>query len=217
MPALAAAWAESRELGVAVAVAVATGMRRGEVCGLRWVDVDLEAGSLRVVRNVVLVGGKVTAKDPKTHQARRFSIDAGLVAVLAEHRAAMVERARLAEVDLVDDAWVLSRSADGSVPLYPDSVSKAWKRVADAHGLAGMRLHDLRHLNATIQIDAGVPASTVAQRLGHATMATTLRVYAHAVAARDQEAADVIGRALDATKPPPGEGGGSDGDEGGGG
>jgi hypothetical protein len=120
---------------------------------------------------------------------------------------------------VADDAYVASRVPDGSVPLRPEALSKAWAKVCAGAKVEGLRLHDLRHLHATVLIDAGVPVTTVAARLGHARMSTTLDVYAHAVRASDGIAADAFLDALgagdeDAADGADGPGGGGPGDGG---
>lgn len=97
-------------------------------------------------------------------------------------------------------AHLFTDTADGSRPWRPDSATQAFTRLRDRAGLRGVRLHDLRHAVATRLIRAGVDVRTVAGRLGHASAATTLRVYSHFVPAADREAADLLGRMLDPTR-----------------
>ena len=94
------------------------------------------------------------------------------------------------------DGYVFTTSADGLVPLHPDTITGAFRRLSDRVGLPGVRLHDLRHLHATQLLAAGVPVRTVSGRLGHANAATTLNVYAHFLQASDRDAADVIAALL---------------------
>lgn len=183
------------DLAVLFTVKVSTGMRRSEMCGLRWRDVDLVDGLIRVRRSVVQVGRQLYEKDTKTHAQRKVSIDVGLVALLQEHRARSEAEAAAAMVDLAPAAFVFSRSPDGLEPLIPDSVTQAWRRYALRAGVSG-RLHDLRHASATELLGAGVDIRTVAERLGHRQTSTTLNIYAHAMEARDRDAADTMGRLL---------------------
>lgn len=179
-----------------VVLIAATGLRRSEVCGLRWRDVDLEAGQVRVRRVLVQVERAVYEKAPKTRSSKRpISIDAPVADLLGKYRALCDSNAAAAGVKLGSSAWVFSRSLDGSEPMKPDGVTQAWRRYADAVDV-GARLHDLRHAHATELIAAGVDVRTVAARLGHAQTSTTLNIYSHAMKARDQEAAAVIGSKL---------------------
>lgn len=183
-----------------VAVAAGTGLRRGELCGLRWSDVDLDGAELVVRRAVVEVAGRVTVKGTKTHQIRRLALSEGLVGVLGRHREAVLERARISEAGWAEDPYVWSRALDASEPLRPGLVTKGWVALCRSVGVEGVRFHDLRHLHATTLIDAGVPVTTVAARLGHAQVSTTTNIYAHAVRARDVEAAAVMDRWMDGAR-----------------
>lgn len=100
-------------------VAATTGARRGELCGLRWSDVDLDAATATFARSISDAGGEVAVKDPKTHQARRIALDASTVAVLREHRRRAEERSQLAGVKLGPDAYVWSQDLDAVTPYRP--------------------------------------------------------------------------------------------------
>jgi hypothetical protein len=117
-------------------------------------------------------------KGTKTHTARRVALDEHTLRAVAEHRDRMGERPASCRVQLRDDAFVFSETADGTEPWFPDSVSRAFKRLCTAEGLRDVRLHDLRHVVATQLLSAGVDVRTVAGRLGHRNAATTLNVCA---------------------------------------
>ncbi|MBV8984545.1 MAG: site-specific integrase [Acidimicrobiia bacterium] len=180
------------DLAVALRVLVATGMRRGEVCGLRWRDVDLAESSIRIETSVVHGETGLIEKDTKTHAARRLSLDAGTVAVLRAHRHARGRRAVGAGVVLRPDAFVLSDCVDGADPWRPNRLTHAFARLRATLGLDDVRLHDLRHFQATELIAAGVDVRTVAGRLGHADPSVTLKVYAAFMQPADEAAARVI-------------------------
>ena len=150
-------------------------------------------------RSVASVAGGTVVKDTKTHAARRIALDPDTLAVLAA--SPPTARATLARAvpgrASIPTRFVFSSSRDGSAPLHPDTVTERLPRVCDRLGLAGIRLHDLRHLHATQLLAAGVPVRTVSGRLGHANAATTLNVYAHFLEASDRQAADVIGGLLE--------------------
>lgn len=98
---------------------------------------------------------------------------------------------------LPPDAFVFSNEVDGSLAWYPDSASRSFTRLCRRAGVAGVRLHDLRHYVATRLLSAGVDVRTVAGRLGHRNAATTLNVYSHFLVEADRQAADVLGRIFD--------------------
>ena len=181
---------------------VATGARRGEVCGLQWPDVDMAAGTAVIRRSVASVAGGTVVKDTKTHAARRIALDPETLAALQRRRQRAEALARACRCELDADAFVFSSAPDGSTPLHPDTVTTSFQRLCRRLGLTGVRLHDLRHLHATQLLAAGVPVRTVSGRLGHANAATTLNVYAHFLEASDRQAADVIAGLLE---PPHGQ------------
>jgi integrase len=184
---------EAPELACFLVLAAATGARRSELVALRWTDVDLDGGTVSISRGVVFGPDGLVEKGTKTHTARRVALDERTLRAVAEHRDRMRERAAFCRVPLRDDAFVFSNAADCSEPWFPDSVSRAFKRLCAAEGLRDVRLHDLRHFVATQLLSAGVDVRTVAGRLGHRNAATTLNVYAHFLQQADRAAADVIG------------------------
>jgi len=197
--------AEDRDprLAPLLMLAALTGMRRGELCALRWTDVDFERCELDVSRSVVVVPGGLAEKGTKTHRFRIVALDEVGVALLLRHRANVEDWAQQAEVIVPDDAFVFSHAVDGSKPFRPDNVTGFFTRVRDSLGLHDVRLHDLRHFTATQLIGAGVDVRTVAGRLGHSDPSVTLRVYSHALEERDRAAADVMGRVLGPAKSSP--------------
>ncbi len=175
--------------------ALATGLRRGELCGLRWADLDGDA--LAVVRTRTTAAHVVVEGAPKTERGRRVvHLPAPLVEALGAWKAEQARhhlRAGLHPAAMFTDA-VLQ-------PWHPDAMSRAWARDVRAAVAAGvvsttMRLHDTRHWHATRLVAAGVDLRTVADRLGHATAAFTLAVYGHSDAGRDRAAAEVIADVL---------------------
>jgi len=193
---LDAADAYDPEFGALLRLLTATGARRGELCGLRWSDLDRGSPTLSIGRSVASVAGGTVVKDTKTHAARRIALDDDTIAILDRQRERLEHRASVCELEFNEDGYVFTRTADGSDPLHPDTITKTFARVCKQAEFKGVRLHDLRHLHATQLLAAGVPVRTVSGRLGHANAATTLNVYAHFLEASDREAADVIGELL---------------------
>ena len=181
-------------------IAATTGARRGELCALRWSNVNLEIGTLTIEHSIVEVSGGLFEKDTKTHASRHIAIDEGTVSVFQAQRRKAQERASLIGEQVRDDAFVFSRVPNGTTPWTPDSVTKRFAAIRVDLGYHNMRLHDLRHFAATRLMAAGVPVRTVSGRLGHANPSTTLSVYSHFVAASDQEAASVMGKLVSSSK-----------------
>jgi integrase len=193
---LEAAEAIEPTLGALLLLAALTGARRGELCALRWSDLDEQAGTLRIARSVYeRVGGGWGEKSTKTHAARRIGVDELGLAILRRHRSAVDELAEQLDVTLAPDAFMFSRSPAGLEPLRPGVVSKFTRRVATLAGV-DTHLHALRHFSATQAIAAGFDAVTVSARLGHADSSITLRVYSHALESRDRDLAASLGRTL---------------------
>ncbi len=196
------AWRDP-DWGALIWLTMTTGLRRGELCGLRWSNVDLVAGTLTVRRAISQDGTHREDKDTKTHQQRRLVLDPETVAILGDHRDRCQERAHALGVDLRPEAFLFSLSPDGSTHLVPGSVSQRYGRLAGRLGL-DTHLHNLRHYSATELIAAGVDVRTVAGRLGHSGGGiTTLRVYAAWLAEADQRAAGgLVGRIPSRPEPP---------------
>jgi integrase len=145
-----------------------TGMRRGEVCALRWSRVDLDLGVVDVRRSYRLHHGVGVEKDAKTHQMRRIALDTETVALLTEHKRRCAERMQDLGGELTDNMYVFSnhRTFDPERPCSPHSVSSRYRNLArrldiDTH------IHALRHYSATELLTAGIDLRTVAGRLGH--------------------------------------------------
>lgn len=190
-------------LKVAALLALATGARRGEMLALRWThDIDLKDGTVKI-RGALATGpdGTVIRKATKAGDRRpAIAIDEGIVKVLkAWRKTVQAEWLAAGAGRLAPGALVIPSPTDPRHAWAPPQVTREWIRHRDALGLAGLRWHDLRHLNATALLAASVPAATVASRLGHHSTRMTLEVYSHAVPAHDRTAADVLG-ALVATK-----------------
>ncbi len=184
-------------LAAGVALAALTGVRRGELCALRWSDVALEAGAgtVRIAKSLTVTAGVGYVGPTKTHQIRVLALDDFGAAVLARHRAWMEDLSERAESPLVEDPYVLSYNANGAVAVNPDTFTHRFGALAKALGIK-CRFHDLRHWSVTTLIAAGVDIRTVAERHGHAQATMTLNRYAHALPERDRAAAGILGRAV---------------------
>jgi integrase len=130
------------------------GPRRGELCALRWTDVDFEGRVLTIARSYVESGSYRVHKDTKTHQQRRIALSPESVAVLRAHLLRAVERAAVIGVELAPDAFVFSLAPDSSDPMLPGTVTQKYSRQARALGIES-HLHELRHYTATELLATG--------------------------------------------------------------
>ena len=177
------------------ALALGTGMRQGEILGLRWPDVDVDRGLLAVQHSLVHPKGEFILAEPKTASSRRvIHLSATLVDRLVRHRMAEAEAA-LREGRPYELAGFVFRRTDGR-PLSASIVLKAWHRALGRAGLPQLRFHDARHSVATILMDRLRNARLVADVLGHANVSTTLSMYAHTTASQHEQAAAILGEAL---------------------
>ena len=178
-------------LTAAITLGALTGLRRGELCGLRWEDIDAPAMVLHVRRAVKRgLDGQLVVGLPKGGRERELTLDPATLEVLSAHRRRA--EAWAAATGTTPQGYVLSRSPDGSHPLKPTSLTEQFHTVAKKVGCPQVRLHDLRHAVATNLLGHGYDVATVAGRLGHATPQVTLTVYAHVLAERDRQAAGVM-------------------------
>jgi integrase len=182
---------QDHRLFASFVLSATTGMRRGEVLGLRWKDVDLDAGRLSVVHTLTTVGGVPVEGGTKTNKSRRrVGLDAVTVDVLRSHRRRQREE-RLAAGPLWQDTGFVFTQEDGSA-IHPDRYSRRFTALVRKAGVPVIRLHDVRHTNATIALEAGVHPKVVSERLGHATVGITLDLYSHVSPSIDQAAAETI-------------------------
>jgi integrase len=178
-------------IGAAYVLAATTGMRRGEVLGLRWVDIDVPNNRLGVRQTVLQVNYKIIYGTPKTARGRRsISIDPATMAALQEHRRKQTEERKIVGVGYMDNGLAFAK-VDGS-PIHPDYFSQVFDRTVAKLPVPRIRLHDLRHTHATLGLAAHVPAKVMSDRLGHATVAFTQDVYMHAIPGLERDAANQI-------------------------
>jgi integrase len=173
--------ADGTDYYLPIHLAVYTGLRRSEILGLRWSDVDLAARTLTVNRTMVsLTGDPAHIDEPKSRRSRR------VVAFGRATEAALRPRRSLPHVQ------VCAR-ANGN-ELHPGVLTHLFKKIAAACGIHDVRLHDLRHIHASHLLMSGVPVHVVQARLGHASIQTTVDTYGHVLPASDAEAGVVLDR-----------------------
>lgn len=172
-----------------------TGLRRGEALGLRWSDLDLDAGRASIRQALTAVGYDLTFAPPKTPRSRRsVALDSETVSVLRSHRKRRLEARMRWGAAWHDESGDLVFTKENGEPLHPDYVSKRFAKLVEASELPRIRLHDLRHTWATLGLQAGVPVRVVADMLGHSTPAFTMSVYQHSIPALEEEAAETVAR-----------------------
>jgi integrase len=179
-----------------------TGLRRAEACGLRWIDLDLDAGTLEVAVTFNQAGADTYEAGTKSERsARTVDLDAATIAVLRAWRARQAEMRLLVGAGWKDSGRAFS-APDGS-PIRPDTLTQAWSRTVARTRLPRIVLHDLRHTHATHQLRVHANHREVADRLGHADPAFTLRTYVHSLPGAQRANAEAVARLVrdSATKP----------------
>ena len=184
-------------------LAAMTGMRRGEILGLRWGDVDLDRARLAVRHAVVAVAYKTIESTPKSHNARVIDLDCETVELLRNHRSRQQDEHAEWGADYVDNKLVVCK--ENGEPIHPHTFSQAFERLVARAGLRRIRLHDLRHTHATLALKAGVPVKVVSERLGHESPAFTLKQYAHVLPGMQAEAARSVAALVAGTPTAPAE------------
>ena len=163
---------------------LATGLRRGELLGLKWTDVDLDRGILKIQRAISRQNGKVVEAPLKTKNAyRTLPLSADAISVL-----------KMQKCKVGNSEWVFPSPSGG--PMSPDSVLHMLQRVLKRAGLPKVRFHDLRHTFATLALQNGVDIKTVSGMLGHFSAGFTLDTYAHVTTSAKREAAKTMGNIL---------------------
>ena len=191
--------ARDNRLYVAFRLAAMTGMRRGEILGLMWKDIDFEHSRLSVRRNLVSVAYQVSISTPKTHQARVIDLDKETVELLREHKISQQNEASYWGEGYQRSGSVFTRE-DGS-HVHPESLSDRFESLErKCPGLPIIRFHDLRHSHASIALAAGIAVKVISERLGHETPAFTLKQYAHVLPGMQAEAASAIAALVSRSK-----------------
>lgn len=173
-----------------VMLAIDSGLRLGELMGLKWVDIDFEKGTLSVNKsNQALSGKGVFTKDPKNKSSvRRIALSDSLIDLLKLYKKEQIEQKFMLANKWVDEGWLFTKW--NGLPMFPTTPSQWFRKFLKRHGLPHMRFHALRHLSATLLIGLGVPLKNVSSRLGHADIRTTANIYGTALQSVDRQAAN---------------------------
>jgi integrase len=155
-----------------------TGLRRGEACGVKWAEVDLDEATLNVTWQIVQLGWTAEGDTPKTADSDNFSaLDSGTVAALHAHHARQLRERLAAGEKWVHSGYAFTTETGG--PLHPATVTDHFRELTAQAGLPPVRLHDLRHGTATIGVAAGLPMKIVSRNLRHSSTAFTDKRYGH--------------------------------------
>lgn len=182
--------ADATSLGPFVRLALFTGMRRGELLGLRWSDVD--SASIHLQQTAQRIAGQgIVFRQPKTRLSRRsIALSSDAMAVLRQHRVRQAE-ARFLAGPAYEDRDLVFATGFGT-PLEPGNILRTWRRIVARAGQPGLRIHDLRHGHATLMLGQGVHPKIVSERLGHASINITLDTYSHVLPGLQAAAAEAL-------------------------
>lgn len=180
----------------AVMTLLYTGLRRGELCGLEWSDIDFEHGLLNVNKSVLYLPELGVYEDTTKNRSseRRINIPYDLIMLLKEYQ---IEQKK--QQLLLGDLWKPTNkvfTAEYGGVIHPDTLSGWFSNFIKRHNLPDVHLHTLRHTSATLLIAGGVDVVTVSKRLGHADKTTTLNIYSHAIRSADEAAAEKLSNIL---------------------
>ena len=183
-----------RPLFVPVLLAALCGLRRGEICALRWKNVDLDGAQMSIVESLEQTKAGLRFKAPKSGKGRTVALSQTVVGELRSYRAKRAQEMLKLGKGLSDEDLVIAHE-DGSqiTPIY---VSQQWSRLITKTALARLRFHDLRHAHATHMLANGVHPKVASERLGHSKVGITLDLYSHVIPGMQADAAAMVDAAL---------------------
>ena len=159
-----------------------TGLRRGEICGLKWTDFDEETGRITINRSIEVKNGIVTEGETKTGRGKRsFYLPESTANILSE-------RKKTAKTE-----WIFTDPINPELPIAPPKAYRKIKELLNKAELPDIRFHDLRHTFATHAITSGVDAKTLSGILGHTKASFTLDTYTHVTTDMQQKASEIVG------------------------
>lgn len=184
----------------AIMLMLYTGVRRGELCGLNWDDIDFKNGIIHITKELLYTPSKGVYEDTtKTRQSKRvIRIPSDMLVLLKHYKREQEENKKI-----YGDLWIESNrvfTADKGGAIHPDGLSSWYRRFIKRHNLPTSHIHTLRHVSATLLIAGGVDIATVSGRLGHASKTTTLNIYTHAIKSADAMAAETLQHILSPSK-----------------
>jgi integrase len=187
------------EFGMVIFLAAYTGMRRSELVGLRWNDIDFDNNVISIQRVIIRVSGEgYKIEQPKSDKSRRrIEISENVVITLRQHHVTQLERRMRLGSIWQDGGWVFAQE-DGR-HLNPDDISRTFKKLRSDLGLPTARFHDLRHTHASLMLAAGEHLKVVQERLGHSTISITADIYSHVAPGMQRDAAKRFAATLERT------------------
>jgi integrase len=185
---------EGSRLAVPVMLALLCGLRRGEICALRWRNVDLDGAEIAVVESAEQTAKGVRYKEPKSGRSRTVALSQSVLDELRSHRIRQAEELLGMGVRQTEVTFVYTRE-DGA-PIQPRSLTHGWQQMIARTKLPRLRFHDLRHSHATHLLGSGVHLKIASERLGHSKIGTTADIYMHASKSMQAEAVAVVDAAL---------------------
>jgi integrase len=193
--------ADATPIGALTRMAVMTGMRRGELLGLRWSDIDLDGGVASVQQTAQRIDGAGWVfRQPKTKLSRRaVALSPTTVQLLHKRRRDQAE-ARLLAGSAWQDRNLVFTSALGT-PIEPGTIRRIWRRILAAADVGHVRWHDLRHAHATLMLSVGIHPKIVSERLGHSSIEMTVDTYSHVLPGLQAAAAAQLEALLESAQP----------------
>lgn len=190
-----------RSMFIPALLAATCGLRRGEICALRWKNVNFDAGQLNIVESLEQTKAGLRFKSPKNGKGRTVALPQAVAVELRAHRASRAQELLRLGAGLSDDDLVLGHP-DGSqvTPMY---ISQQWPRQVAKTTLGRIRFHDLRHTHATHLLSRNVHPKIASERLGHSKIGITLDLYSHVIPGMQEDAAAMIDDALRTAAPTP--------------
>jgi integrase len=186
----------SDRLFAAWLLAATTGMRRGEILGLRWADIDMDSASATIRQIRTVAQYQVVTGSPKTDKGTRtVALDQATVTALQAHRVAQMDERRAFGLAYQETGDLVFTREDGS-PIHPERFSSWFRQRCRRSGLPLVRLHDVRHSYVTALLAAGVSLKVVSQRVGHASPMVTMTIYQHVLPSDDRAAAAIGATAI---------------------
>lgn len=186
-------------LEVLYSVALALGLRRGEVLGLRWCDIDFDKGTMSVTGSLLRIGKATSLQRvaTKTEESNRtIRVPTPLLTALRAQRVRQLEERLKAGTAWKGNEWDLVFTSDVGTGIEPRNLNRQLTSLLKKVGLPNIRFHDTRHTAAVLMLAQGIPLKVVSQVLGHSKIATTADIYAHVLPRQEQEAADMMGDLL---------------------
>jgi len=173
-------------------LAISTGMRQGELLGLKWVDVDWERAELRVERQLTMYAdGSIEFRSPKSKSGiRQITVAKDVLGLLQKHHARQLTKSSQKSSDWNEYDLVFPSST--GTPVNASNLRRSFRKLLQFTGLPKIRFHDLRHTAATLMLNYGTPIPVVSQRLGHSRTSLTMDTYAHAIPSKQAEAAELM-------------------------